>query len=246
LLGGLQLLLEFHFKIPALAMAFAVITALLVQRAWPVEDAAGPVSFPAKTAGLLSALAVLLATGFWFFPYYRGEALRYAARQSINRLATTDPTPAVERATLEAARADLNRAVQWAPANAQAWSDLSYATSLWAHVVPAQSVELGRAAEGTAKRALALSQVVPEFWIRRGVARDMQGHPFEAGEDFVQALALAPANAHVWFYEAYHLGLNSSDVAMALAATDFCLRLDPENREAQSLRQRLASSRPAH
>ena len=107
-------------------------------------------------------------------------------------------------------------------------------------------MELGRKAEETAGRALALSEVVPEFWLRRGVALDMQGRRFEAGEDFVQALALAPANAHVWFYEAYHLGLNPSDMAMALAATDFCLRLDPGNREAQSLRQRLASSRPAH
>ncbi len=243
---GLQLLLEFHFKIPALAMAFAVITALLVQRAWLMDDAVPVAWSMAKGAALLAALGVLLAVGFWVFPYYRGEALRYAARQSINRLATTDPAPAVERATLEGARADLNRAVQWAPANAQAWADLSYATSLWAHMEPAQSMELGRKAEETAGRALALSEVVPEFWLRRGVALDMQGRRFEAGEDFVQALALAPANAHVWFYEAYHLGLNPSDMAMALAATDFCLRLDPGNREAQSLRQRLASSRPAH
>jgi tetratricopeptide (TPR) repeat protein len=242
---GLQLLLEFHFKIPALAMAFAMIAALLVQRAWPAGDTAAPAS-PVRRAGdLLAALAVLLTAGFWVFPYYRSEALRYGARQSINRLAMTEPSPAVERETLSLARADLARAVRIAPANAQAWADLSYATSLWAHTEPAQSVELGREAERMASRAIALSKVVPEFWLRRGVAFDLQGRQSEAGADFVQALMLAPANAHVWFYEAYHLGLNQSDVAMALAAVDFCLRLDPGNREAQSLRQRLASSRPA-
>jgi hypothetical protein len=239
---GLQLFVDFHFKLPALAMAFAIVAALAVQRAWPVS--AGVSRLP-RALGLVVALVVGMIAGGWAWPFYRGEALRYAARGSINRLAGGKASPADQRAVLTQARADLTRATTMVPTNAQAWADLSYVESLWAHLEPDRTAELGRAAEEAADRALALSRVVPEFWIRRGVARDMEGRRNEAGADFVQALTLAPASASAWFYHAYHLSQNKNDPGLALAAVDFCLRLDPSNSDAQSLRQRLASGRRA-
>jgi O-antigen ligase len=239
---GLHLLVESHFKMPALAMAFAVIAALIVQRRWP-DGEPRPGSRIGRTGYLLGALAVSVAVLGWVTPYYRAEALRYDARQSINRLALHSASLAEQGAVLQAALADLKRATEISPANAQAWADRSYATSLWAHQEPARTLELGREAERLAARALALSEVVPEFWVRRSVALDMQGHGMEAGEAVVRAVTLAPASGNTWFYQAYHLSLNKSDPAMALAAVEFCLRLDPGNVEAQSLRQRLALGR---
>lgn len=242
---GLQLFVDFHLKIPALAMAVATVAALLVQRAWPEDEAPAPATRAGRAGALLVALAVTLAVIGWVEPYYRGEALRYAARQSLNRLAAGQPSLAEQRATLERARADLGRAVQVAPANAQAWSDLAYATSLGARVEPARAGELGRAAEAAARRALGLSAAVPEFWLRCGVALDMQGRRAEGGAALVQALVLAPASANVWFYHSYHLSLNSGDPGLALAAVETCLRLDPDNAEAQLLRHRLVAGRRA-
>ena len=239
---GLQLFVDFHFKIPALTMAFAVIAALIVQRWWP-DGEPRPMSRAGRVGYVLGALVVLVTVSGWVTPYYRAESLRYAARQSINRLAVHPSSQAEQGVVLKAALADLNRAVEISPSNAQAWADLSYATSLWSHQEPARTVELGQEAERLAARALALSEVVPEFWVRRGVALDMQGRVGEAGDAIVHAVTLAPASGKMWFYQAYHLSLNKSDPAMALAAVEFCLRLDPGNAEAQSLRQRLAIGR---
>ena len=241
---GLQLLVDFHFKIPGLAMAFAIVTALLVQRAWPGRDAVEPQSRTAQTLLALAAGGVLAAIGCWVLPFYRGETLRYAARQSINRMAVQDPGPAERRATVTSARKDLARAVEISPGNAQAWADLSYVTSLFALVEPPDRAhELGREAERTAAKALTLSQSVPEFWLRRGVALDLQGRWSEAGEAFAQALKLAPSSATVWFYHAFHMGLNTNYPDLAEAAAAFCLRLDPGNKQAQALCQRLATRR---
>ena len=240
---GLQLLLDFHFKIPALAMAFAIVAALVVQRGWPPPFGHASPHPVARGLGLAVALGGLLAAVCCVGPFYRGEALRYSARQAVNRLATTRPTPEEVRHTLELARADLGRALELAPRNGQAWSDLAYVLSLEARTAPTHLIEQGREAESASAQALAISGVVPEFWIRHGVALDMQGRRTQAGPDFAHALSLAPASASVWFYYAYHLSLNSADPGLALAAVEFSLRLDPGNAEAQSLRQRLAFSR---
>jgi O-antigen ligase len=239
---GLQLFVDFHFKIPALAMAFAIVTGLLVQRGWPAGETPLADLRTRRAASLLGAVLVLALAGFWIVPFYRGESLRYAAAQEINRMAADSPGRERQRMILIHARGKLVRAVELSPANAQAWSDLAYASALWSHVEPARAVELGREAEQNANRALALASVVPEFWLRRGVALDLQGRWPEAGEAFVHAIELAPASANVWFYQAYHLGLNPTASALADAAAAFCLRLDPGNKQAQTLRQRLATS----
>ena len=239
---ALQLLVDFHFKIPALAMAFAVITALMVQRGWPDGDGPGPMARWARLGNLTAALAVLAVAGFWVFPVYRGETLRRNARQSIDQMAGHEVGPDVSRAVLARARQDLSRAVEILPGNAQAWADLSYATALWARVERSEVAKLSLEAESAATRALDQSKMVPEFWLRKGVALDLQGRWGEAGGAFVQALTLAPANSHVWFYHAFHLGLKKGTSDLALAAADFCLRLDPGDKEAQALRQRLATS----
>jgi tetratricopeptide (TPR) repeat protein len=160
-------------------------------------------------------------------------------------MARTDVSPEEERRVLEQVIVDLRAAVKLAPCNGQAWSDLSYVLSVWSHHDRGRIRELGQEAQGAADQALARSEVVPEFWVRRGVALDMQGRRGEAGEALARALTLAPANGKIWYYQAFHLGLNRSDLPLALAAVNFCLRLDPGNTEAQSLRQRLASGRPA-
>ncbi len=188
-----------------------------------------------------------MAIAVWSSRFATGIPLVDAQHQSlfqaVNRLATSRPTPEEERQTLELAHADLSRALELAPRNGQAWSDLAYVLSLEARTAPARLIEVGREAELASARALAISRVVPEFWIRHGVALDMQGRPTQAGPDFAHALSLAPASASVWFYYAFHLSLNSADPGLALAAVEFSLRLDPGNAEAQSLRQRLAFSR---
>ncbi len=242
---ALQLFVDFHFKIPALAMAFATLGALVVQRAWPsaTSETMRPMLSRASLAS--GAMGVALLALLLVVPHFRAEALRYRSRQAIDRLANLPPDSAAYRAALIRARADLAQAVALDSSNAQTWAEVAYADSLWAHVEPRETVALGASAEAAANRALALSPVSGEFWIRRGVARDMQNHWLEGGEDFARALELSPQTALAWYYYGYHLSLNAQQRALAEAAVNFCLRLDPGNGPGLALRHRLAISQKA-
>ncbi|ACB77838.1 O-antigen ligase family protein [Opitutus terrae] len=240
---ALQLFVDFHFKIPALALAFAVVAALYVQAAWPQCRAPAERGDFFKAWGFAAvAFATLIGLIGHVLPLYRAEALRYDARRAIDRLAVR-ATPVSEwRPVLTDALKALQRANRIDPTNAAAWADLSYVKALFAWIEPTRLDAFAIEAEHAADRALALSKADPEFWIRRGVALDMRRRHLEAGAAFVQAVATAPAWAGAWYHHAFHLSLIPSQRGRALAAVEFCLRLDAGNREAQALRRRLTES----
>ncbi len=240
---GLSLFVDFHFKIPALAMAVAVLAGELVQR----NGSASPdsrIGVRLQVGMFATALAVFLLVFGVVLPLYRAEAARYAGRQAVDRLAMNPQASLNEqRQTLTAAMSAFSAALALDSGNAQAWADRAYVTELWAHLAPASTAELGKEAEVLAKEALERSLDVPEFWIRRGVALDMQGRWAEAGEAFAKALELAPLSSAAWYYHAYHLGLKEMQRPAALKAIENSLRLDPASRSAIALRQRLTSLR---
>jgi O-antigen ligase len=252
---ALHLFVEFHLKIPALAMVFATLSARVVGEAWPGMAGPPPEGGPASAPpvwGWAGAGAVAVATSLWIIPLFRAEEYRSLARDQIDGLARTGAPVAGQRVLLADVRAELDRAVALDPADAQAWSDRAYADSLWALIEPSRTRELGAAAERDADRALAISRLPVEFWIRRGTGLDMQGQWPAAGRCFAEALNLAPARADVWYYDAYHLSLQAAAREAALTAVDRCLRLDPGYRLGRALRRTLstngstrASARPA-
>ncbi len=242
---GLQLFVDFHFKIPALAMVFGTLAALVVQRSWSHRFPAAQGAFLVRVFAVIGVAAVLVFAVSFVVPHFRTEALRYRSRQTIDRLANAPASPEAYRTALIRVRADLAAAVALDSSNAQAWADAAYADSLWAHVEPRETMPLGKRSEAAANRALALSTVAGEFWIRRGVARDMQNRWLEAGEDFAYSLELTPQTALAWYYYGYHLSLNPHQRDLADAAVNFCLRLDPENGPGLALRQHLAISAKA-
>ena len=236
-----QLFVDFHFKIPALGMLFAILSALLVQRVWPIG--LHNISAPNKVQRPVVILAVLgLGWGgiAGIYPFYRSESLRYSARQALDTLWQHEISEDIYRATLISADVSLRRATKINVKNAQAWADLSLVNALWGHLEPKNAAKFGQEAAEYASRALAISEVVPEFWIRRSVGNDMQGNWLDAGGDMIKAMLLAPANSSVWFYQGFHLSLKRSTMPQALAALDYCLRLDPGNFTAKRLCQQLA------
>jgi len=236
-----QLFVDFHFKIPALGMIFATLAGGLVQRTWPVPPEGARGRCRERLAFGAASAAVLMATIWFVVPHYRGETMRYGIRRKMDGYALHPASLEFERELLAHAKTEFARATELDPSNAQAWSDRAYATVAWSHHEPAQAMELGREAEGYARRALAEAKLIPEFWLRLGTALDLQGRWVEAGAAFVEALRLAPANAPMWYYQAYHLSLKPVTKPLAEAAIATCLRLDPGNREAEALRQRLVS-----
>lgn len=242
---GLQLGLDFHFKIPALALAFAVVSALAVGAAWSVAPRTEGSGAAAASAWLVVAALTATSVVFFFSPLLEAEGLRVGARRAIDRLSSVAVGQSDYGRVLPLAQESLRQATARDSRNAQAWADLAYATASMAHVVPLRSSEFGQQAEVAANRALDTSVVCSEFWIRRGVARDLQGRWAEAGNDFGTAVSLAPADALAWHYYADHLSRRPATRESAEAALDFCLRLDPGNQAGLALRQRLAITKIA-
>ncbi len=242
---ALHLLVDFHLKIPALAMVVATLGALVTADAWHARRdppaGAGYGRRLARASALLAAVGALGLAVFWVVPKYRSEETRRVARARIDKMAEAGTDVSGERDALVTIGGALARATSLDPMNAQAWSDRAYVDSLLALVYPGRTVELGVKVEGEAGRAVDLCPVVAEFWIRKGTGLDMQRRWIDGGSCFVRALQLAPARADVWYYQAYHLSLASTEVGPAMAASDFCLRLDPSFLLAQVLRQRLGA-----
>jgi tetratricopeptide (TPR) repeat protein len=186
---------------------------------------------------------VLLAAAIlcWIVPTYRAEALRYEAREQLERLIRHPPAEDDALRSVTATRDRLAQAVRIDPHNGRAWSDLADALLAEARLKPGNSRALGAEAEAAATQALACSRCVPEFWVRRARAFDLQNHWRDAGADFVPALTLAPHRPDLWYSYAYHLSLRDLDGARAALAT--CLELDPWNSPALALQKRLENSR---
>lgn len=222
---ALSLAIDFHLKIPALAMFLAVILAEWLRSPGPASLAPAP-GPPARVASLVAALAVAALAVLIVAPHYRAEAERYGPRREVDWLAGNAPDSPETQAVVGRGLAAFDRAVLIDPRNAQAWSDRAYALALSAHFTPAETRSLGVQSEEAARRALALSESVPEFWWRLGVALDMQGRWTEAGAAFAQALALAPHSALAWYHQAYHYSLKPATWALARTAAATCLQMD--------------------
>ena len=233
---------DFHLKIPALGMMLAIAAAEVLRRHWP-SPAAGSPDPMKQLGGIVGAVGVVVLTLAVALPAYQAEASRYAGRQKIDALALNpNPTLNQQKDALTEARALFGEALAFDESNGQAWADAAYASALWSHLAPNSQRDLGKEAERAARQALAHSDAVPEFWIRLGVALDMQGRWNEGSEAFLRALTLAPANSLVWYHQAYHLSLNPRAKKLAEVAVETCLRLDPAYLAAKSLRQRLSSA----
>jgi O-antigen ligase len=246
---GLHLVVDFHLKIPALAMSAATIAGLALGRMeWPcaLANAFSGEYWMRKTGrffALAFASSVVLVSALWVVPRYHAESIRRVARLRIDGLAGGKSTAAERGVVLRAVVADLTRALAIDAANPQTWADRAYAASALGHDESAQGKAHGLAVESDARRALALTDAVAEYWIRLGVGLDMQGRWGEAGDAFSEALRRAPTSATTWFYQAYHFSLNPVTRPLARSAIATSLRLDPYHPEADSLRRNLAERR---
>jgi Flp pilus assembly protein TadD len=128
------------------------------------------------------------------------------------------------------------------PTNGQAWSDLAYVTVMNSRSA-GDLVMLGHFAELAANEAIKQCAINAEFWVRKGVALDVQRGRPEAEECFRHATELAPQSAPTWYAYACHLQAfpNRQDDARKALAT--CLALDPYYPPADILRRKLVPSR---
>jgi O-antigen ligase len=240
---GFHLFVEFNLKIPALAQAAALLAALVAAAPGcsgnPVLVVGSPKLGRFVSVGVAIVVIVML---FWrLLPFYRAEALRYGARERMNVIIKRPLAAADQKAAWQDIRQSLEHAVREDPANASAWSDLSGALIECAREDPPKAREFGREAAAVASQALACSEAVPEFWLRRAMALDLQDRWRDAWADYVRALTLAPNRTDIWYCYAYHLSLRDPVSARMALATS--LNLDPWNEPALALQRRLDGRR---
>jgi tetratricopeptide (TPR) repeat protein len=236
---ALQAFVDFHLKVPALAMTLAVVAAMALVPPAAVSDR--PVPAIARVGWLSLAGGVAIAL-FPVTSLYRAEALRYDARQRMDTVASGPVAEII--AALPSVESDLQRAVELVPSHAGAWADLAFALELRAFADPLQAPQLAMPATDAARRAVTLADAVPEFWIRLGVALDMQGRRPDAAAAFEKAVKLAPKNSRAWYYYANHLSFATDQRDAALRAIATSLSLDPGNRAAEALHVKLNERSP--
>jgi cytochrome c-type biogenesis protein CcmH/NrfG len=236
---GLQAFVDFHLKIPALAMTLAVVGAMVPRP--PASSSERSASRLVRVGWVIAAGGVALAL-FPVTSLYRAEAMRYGARQRMDAVASR--SGAEITAAISRVESDLQRAVGLAPYHAGAWSDLAFALELRAFADPAQTSQLATPAADAARHAVALADQVPEIWIRLGVALDMQGRRPDAAAAFEKAVKLAPKNSRAWYYYANHLSFATDQRDAALRAIATSLSLDPGNRAAEALHVKLNERSP--
>ncbi len=235
---ALQSFVDFNLKIPGLAQTAAALAGLALAPVGSDNSAQARGSIRVHwSLAVLAGLGVAVLVPWRALPCYRAEALRRDAREAMGRAALSSDATA-QPPLLDAARSLLAKAVQLDPGNGQAWSDLADVMIQQARFAPTDTAELGREAEAASNRALDLSSAVAVFWVRRGLARDLEGRWRDAWPDFAEALRLAPNRADFWYYYAYHLSLR--DLESAKAALANCLRLDPWNGPALAFRRLLS------
>jgi len=231
---GFALLVDYHLKLPALAMMVGYLAAEAVG---PGENARPPPTQKPwlRWASGLGAGVVVFFMVTRVIPPFQAETTREAARGILDQLARQSASGTVEWTRIEMAHAELLRATAIDPTNAQAWMDRAYAATLLSGANDLRRQEWALEAESAAARGVVITTVAPEAWCRLGVALDLQNRWVEAGDAFGRALELAPHSAPVWFYQAYHLSLQPATRPLARAAVATCLRLDPGMGAAEAL-----------
>ncbi len=243
--GLLATAVDFHLHLPALLWLMILLLAEWThgrRRGDPGPRKANvAVSSALRGSALLVVTVGALGLGWWSWPRFQAEALRFQAQEQIDGFAKRTPL-APSQADLAPVLEALVRATQLAPEHEAGWNQLAMAMALRAHAERAHTAQIGREAEAAARRALALSPEVAMHWVSLGVALDLQGKWAEAGLVFGRAIKMAPTNARVWFYQGFHFSHKTSTHALARAALATCLRLDGGIPQAKTLLSTLKRS----
>jgi O-antigen ligase len=248
ILGGLLLCLfgfavhlfvDFHLKIPALLFSVAVFLG------WIVRFSAGSgTPLPGRrsvevlwTAMMILAAGLIASRGTVAFVaagyYQRGdEWMRRYLEDPAEWEENTELLPAVID--------ELHRAVAWNPNHGFAWNQLSLAIMESYYQVGGDRVGFGRRGRKAATLALAASDHIWSAHAHYGMALLMERAPREeARRHFERAVELGPSKAAGWLYLGEFLALDPGAEREALDALNRVLGLDPSNKRAIKLVERI-------
>ena len=237
---AIHLFVDFHLKIPALLFVLATFFAFIVK-------------FTSKRRLVLSywrsfpllwlSLCILLgsAIGIKGSMTFLAEARYMDGNEGLEFDIKNRSRLCGNLAYLQETMRSFREALVWNEEHGLAWSDLAL-TMLQTYSWKRNNGEsIGSEARRNAARAIAINN---EYWAAHahyGMAVLVEGRPFEEARPYYErAVALCPTNATTWLYYARFLYLDPSLDAETLQALERVLKLDPHNRGALTLKDRLS------
>ena len=228
----------FVFYVPAMLLYGVVLLSILVKTSFSKKPTPGW-SLPIRLA--FFALAVCGGFSFHVFAYYKlqSQSLELRATQQLDHL--------VERRAHLSGSSDLLQEVIFRyedaliadPNNVDALLGLSSALCQRYFRSPADFAQHGSRAVARARRATELSPNYWRGWAQKGVAHAYNAQLEEAEHALLKALDLAPNNSQAHYYYAAFIGADGSRREEALSYVERALKINPENRKARQLEQKL-------
>lgn len=190
---------------------------------------------------VLVGLSILAAWGFYAFsqPRLEAEGLELMARQQLDHIVDRGVHVSGNPALLNRVLTLFYEAGRLDPDNGDVWIGYSAALCQLHYRTPGHFRGIGEAASVVAERG---TRVGPDYWrtwAQLGVARALAGDAVEAERYLKRALEMAPNSSNANYYYAAFLRHFPDRLEEARETVDLALQLNPDNRAARELQQKL-------
>ena len=236
---AVHLFVDFHLKIPALLFTVAVFFGWIVR----FSTRKGTAFPPGRPMEVLWLVIIFMASGLLA---YRGTIVFVAAghyhrgdewmRYYLENPAKWENDPELLAGVID----DLHSAVAWNPRHGFAWSQLSLAIMESYYRLHKDRAGYGRRGRLAAAEAIGVSDQIWSAHAHYGMALMMEKAPREEARRYFQrAVELGPSKVAAWLYFAEFLILDPSAENEALDALNRVIVLDPSNKRAIRLIDRI-------
>ncbi|MGJ8653693.1 MAG: O-antigen ligase family protein [Opitutaceae bacterium] len=187
----------------------------------------------------VAGMAIGVSLYAYAIPRLQSHAIEMQARQRLEHLIAQGVPVSGNTALLERVVYLFEDAVRLDPSNADALVGLSEAHIQRFYQSPADFAEIGSIASDAAVRATEISSEYARAWGQLGVSYALAGSMGRAEQAFERALEIAPNNSNMHYYWAAFLSNQPERRADALVSVNRALEINPDNRAARRLQQKL-------
>lgn len=226
------------WSVPLLLMYASIFLAALVKTSHAREFHLKPTASK-KIFVFCTALVSCFFIAFFFIPKIISFGITNQVANQIDSIYQKAEFRNIDDEITNSMIFDLERAIDLYPKNLDAWLNLSKVHTLSYYQNPKAFKEVGLKAAEAAQNAIHLSPNIWQGWTCLAIAEALQGNITAAAKAFDEVHRLAPNNAEANYYRAVFLSQTSSSLADSFEAIEESLRMYPENKIAQRLKQKL-------
>ncbi|NCG08006.1 MAG: hypothetical protein GWO81_00280 [Verrucomicrobia bacterium] len=192
-----------------------------------------------KAVCLVTACMGSLFMVFFFSPKMKSAGMTLDAWQVLDQNLRLDRKSALKMELYDSLAEDFNKALALYPLNDDALLG-SCLTQLQKYdLKPSEYLEIGEAVAGYAQNVIDLNVSNWRGWAYLALAESMRGNSVKAEAAFREALVRAPYNSNVNYYYAAFLAQMPNRYDAAIDAVNLALDINPANKAAYRLKQKL-------